>query len=578
MKTLLLAFAVVLSVAFAPPLFAQAEEEEALSPSVAESANLESAKAESISLAVNRADWSVTSSGAFTYSIPIAIPEGRRSIQPRLALVYSSLNGDGLAGYGWSLTGLPSIARANVKGAPRFDGHDSYIYDAEQWARAHSPGMKLTPITTGHYHTSRETHFDFIALGTCGDGPCGWAARDGAGRTFLFGGDAVECNDACLWEPVNRSGIGHRGILVWSLKSVVEELSQNSYTVSYDTTDGDRVLHPSAIIYTDHPTRAGTRRITFTYDPRPNISPPLFFAKVLRRITISAQSQLDRIYELGSEQSATSNRTLLSSVAFLDANGLPALPSIQLRYAEGYPINATRSLIRSSSVKTAHGPTEKTDEVSWFPSYLVGDFNGDGRADVMLVVANPNQKTLELSYAFGTIDGLGPMIGYYPFAPHNGYSIPVVGDFNGDGFDDLALVKVDGGTVATKVAYGGPAGLGPLVDSSNSTNIGFRARAVEAFDIDGDGRIDLVFVSELGPIAYVQGGQTGLGTISTLANPRVIQNVSPQLSFIDLAIGDFNGDGYNDLYTSFDPGRPMVALGQGVGLRARQTIAESGLA
>src|SRR5262249_20301725 len=151
MRRSLLVSAVVLTVAFASSAWAQ--EEAALLGSVSESVNLESAKAESVSVGLVRGDWSVTPSGAFTYSIPIEIPDGRRSMQPRLALVYSSLNGNGVAGYGWSLAGLPSIARANVKGVPRFDGNDSYVYDAEQWTRAHNPSMKLMRIATGHYHT-----------------------------------------------------------------------------------------------------------------------------------------------------------------------------------------------------------------------------------------------------------------------------------------------------------------------------------------------------------------------------------------------------------------------------------------
>ena len=51
------------------------------------------------------------SGGAATYSIPIVVPPGRRGLQPELSLSYSSRAGNGIAGMGWSLSGLSSLHR-----------------------------------------------------------------------------------------------------------------------------------------------------------------------------------------------------------------------------------------------------------------------------------------------------------------------------------------------------------------------------------------------------------------------------------------------------------------------------------
>lgn len=53
----------------------------------------------------------VDESGAATYSIPIMAAPGTAGVTPQLALNYSSQSGRGIAGQGWSLSGLSSISR-----------------------------------------------------------------------------------------------------------------------------------------------------------------------------------------------------------------------------------------------------------------------------------------------------------------------------------------------------------------------------------------------------------------------------------------------------------------------------------
>lgn len=63
---------------------------------------------------------SVSLDGGAQVSIPIWVPPGRQSVQPSLALVYSSRAGNGLLGAGWSLAGLSSIT--TCRQSPALDG------------------------------------------------------------------------------------------------------------------------------------------------------------------------------------------------------------------------------------------------------------------------------------------------------------------------------------------------------------------------------------------------------------------------------------------------------------------------
>ena len=60
--------------------------------------------------------------GTGNFTVPIAIPPGRSGFQPGLNLVYSTGNGNGPFGLGWSLS-TPGVSRKTSKGVPRYQDH-----------------------------------------------------------------------------------------------------------------------------------------------------------------------------------------------------------------------------------------------------------------------------------------------------------------------------------------------------------------------------------------------------------------------------------------------------------------------
>jgi virulence plasmid B protein len=75
----------------------------------------------------------ITSSGAATYSVPIVVPKARGPV-PNLAPLYNFQSGNGVAGMGWSISGIPAITRIRGDAGMRFTAgvrfkfSDSYSY------------------------------------------------------------------------------------------------------------------------------------------------------------------------------------------------------------------------------------------------------------------------------------------------------------------------------------------------------------------------------------------------------------------------------------------------------------------
>src|SRR5215208_6325881 len=62
--------------------------------------------------------------GTGNFTVPIALPPGRNGFQPQLSLVYSTGNGNGPYGLGWSLS-IPGVSRKTSKGIPRYPNNPS---------------------------------------------------------------------------------------------------------------------------------------------------------------------------------------------------------------------------------------------------------------------------------------------------------------------------------------------------------------------------------------------------------------------------------------------------------------------
>lgn len=80
----------------------------------------------STEVGITEGQLSVSLTGGATYSIPIAVPPGINGVVPQVGLVYNSQGGNGLAGYGWNISGISAITRI-----PSSKFHDGTIDEVD---------------------------------------------------------------------------------------------------------------------------------------------------------------------------------------------------------------------------------------------------------------------------------------------------------------------------------------------------------------------------------------------------------------------------------------------------------------
>ncbi|MGA2887460.1 MAG: FG-GAP-like repeat-containing protein [Terracidiphilus sp.] len=184
-------------------------------------------------------------------------------------------------------------------------------------------------------------------------------------------------------------------------------------------------------------------------------------------------------------------------------------------------------------------------------SIAVGDFNGDGIPDLAVVNSNSNNLTILLGNGDGTFKAnpVSPGTGSYPVSV-------AVGDFNSDGKTDLAVANTYDSTLTILLGNGD----GTFTAAAASPQTGFSPESIAVGDFNGDGIPDLAVANGTSDTVTILLGN-GDGTFT--ASPLSAQTGSEPKSIV---VGDFNGDGIQDLaVASANSNTVTILLGNGDG-------------
>lgn len=502
---------------------------------------------------------SVGPTGAANCVIPIDIPPGRNGMKPNLSLVYSSQGGEGLLGLGWALSGLSAVTRV-----PTDIYHEGYIdvVDFDNNDKFALEGQRLIPIGGDQYRTENES-FSKITLYGSSTNPTYFKVETKEGLELYFGNTADSRIEAQ----------GTSNVYAWNLNQVKDK-NGNFYNITYTETTSTGEVYPASINYSCYGTTAGDYTIEFGYENR---SIPIksyisgsqvLINKLLNLITIKYGTTI-----VGKLQLVYTNTKISEIIKFGKNN--TRINSTYVNWG-----TADVGLIESNKPNIAP-----------LTNRYQGDFNGDGKTDLVIVDASNNvclsylaDRTGQLHFRFSQPmpsnyqisqiypgdfngDGLEDLLvfrlvssNYYPsFLIWNGSSFTQIdfftsngnstytyytGDFNGNGKTDL-LMKVPSGYNCQIVEFNVSTGDGTIICQCNISwgNQGYAIIKEVPFDMNGDGKTELMVLDTSGSRFY--GLQDGTNTMTQICSLS-----DPDINKVNL-FGDFNGDGMTDIF-SFD--------------------------
>lgn len=505
----------------------------------------------------------VGSQGSFQTQVAIALPGGIQGVKPNIVLAYDSNAGDGIAGIGWDLGGIPSIERIEPRTGYSYSVHDDFR-DAD------GDLYPMKDVAAGEYRfgNRRENWLIYRAKSGCAGEVCSWTVTDRGGNTLTFGGtpDSITYFNS----PVGTIP------RAWFL-SEYRDRAGNFYTISYQRSTPLGTILPSVIEYTKNMKAEAAGRqyahweVTFTYEPRP--APlvtteqgfPVRINSRLKGVTTALKapnsaSRVFRAYSLRYAASTTQSR--LASIEETGTGGSAESLRTEFAWQESVPVMAVSSnvnlaaTVRDGISQWAHGTGSAATRLI--------DQNGDGIQDLLVV-----DKTT-ISVLHGSVLG-GPLFAGRVVSTMSDVALTnaLFADFNGDGYVDLLNPAVDGG--ATRVFLGQRDGTfiaNPALSSLGAT-LGFQkdptGQKLLIGDIDADGREDAIFLRDGQPtkIAYSPGPSQPLGKVEdSLADDAPAQWTPSKATM--LVLMDFNGDGKSDLFRCGKDGRSFLRLWQNV--------------
>ena len=496
--------------------------------------------------------FSVSPTGGATYSITFNVPKGIGVMQPSVGIGYNSQAGNGIAGWGFSLSGISAITRApkdwyhdGMSRGIRHQADDAYYLDGKRLLLSSG-----TEGTAGAVYTVEGEPFTVVTVYEDGAIDGVWfEVRTPDGMVYEYGHDY----EAQQYFP---SSTGANTINAWYLSRAV---NMQGHDIQYHYTQWYYYVYLTQIIYGNG---SATCSIEFEYEERTNDPQPFWIGgqrgvmkRRLKRVTSKTNNSLYRQYEL-TYNTVSDNSGIkfsrLQKVVERNANGETLRPTFFVwnHLPDG-----------QQAVETTSNPIKPKNEcVNNERLLMAADINGDGLADLVehYTSGTGPSYTGYLVTHFAKKDGNGNImfheqetfqgaVNFNPLSFSSLNSQLSAFDFDGDGLSDISIPHFRSANTFFRIYYG--------KDITNHNNNGLIVNVTLAggqtcplfgtTDIDNDGRSDVIALETSGinskyicrVFHYEEGLQYNEKAI-LLQFPS-----APQKIFV----ADFNGNGLQDL-------------------------------
>lgn len=324
---------------------------------------------------ITEGQLSVSLSGGASYAIPIAVPPGINGVVPQVSLVYNSQGGNGIAGYGWNISGVSAITRIprtkfhdGVVGGVNLDSNDRFALDGQRL-------ILKSGATYGAAGTVYETeNFSNVKITAIGVSPLG--------ANYGPASFNVEYPDGSIAEY--GASTDSRSITTWS---ITYWQNPQGVRISYSYILANNNLTIEYIKYGGINTNTPINQIQFVYKARQRTEQSYLAGKSILMNTI-----INEIKTIGNgigfrnyvlELVPTSlGYEKLKSVTEKSGDGIKSYNPTVFSYdgdsdSESYfDVNPNKPQISLSNINAGNAGT------------LVADFDSDGKSDFIVYAKN----------------------------------------------------------------------------------------------------------------------------------------------------------------------------------------------
>lgn len=316
----------------------------------------------------------VNGGGQLQYILPIALPPGIKSVAPQINLMYTSGSGNGIAGYGFNLSGITSITRTGktlekdgeVKGI-QLDYTDFYQFNGQRLILISGEyGKDGAEYTTEKYSNVK---IKSVGVNDEGTGPFYFEV------TFEDGSQAWYGDEPFYLRPIEEKSDGRTLIEYNIVKWKDAQGNYISYSYHQNFWRGDNITVIRSIGWGGNEV-AGTynfNSILFNYLDRELREVSYVNGKkftqtnILSNIEVRVQEKLFKKYSIEYKKDDIGNKyQFVKSITESNAKGENAKP-VTFNYQESKPGEWKSTWITNDTSK----------------DILYGDFDGDGKIDVL---------------------------------------------------------------------------------------------------------------------------------------------------------------------------------------------------